>query len=353
MSSNSAPDKDTMKAFIRNMPKAELHVHIEGTLEGPQAQAFAARNKLPVPAEPKGTSSRGFPFHDLPSFLALYYARMSVLRTECDFHDLAWAYLQNAHSQRVVHVEMFFDPQAHVSRGVAFETVMYGLRKAGLRAEKELGMSVKLIMCFLRDWSVESAMETLELAKEEPWRWWIVGVGLDSDEKGNPPEKFAKVFERARVVGRDVGWKVTCHCDVDQENSIRHIGTCVRELGVDRLDHGTNIVEDEGLVEEVRRRGLGLTCCPISNSVLDEKDFKGKEIVELARRGVKTTVNSDDPAYFGGYVGENFEMTAEEMGLSVEDVVSLARNAFEVSWIDDEKKKRFTDQLEEYHESKR
>ena len=347
MTTQVRPIRARMNSFIRGLPKAELHVHVEGTLEPTLARALASRNGVPAPAEPT-SNARGFPFHDLPSFLALYYARMSVLRTEDDFADLAGAYLRRAHAQNVLHVEMFFDPQAHTSRGVAFETVIRGLRRAVLQGEAELGMSVKLIMCFLRDKSVDSALETLETAARMPWVEWIAGVGLDSDEAGNPPENFSGMFSQAKELGKRVGWKVTCHCDVDQVDSIRHIRTCVREIGVDRLDHGTNIVEDEGLAEEVRRKEIGLTCCPISNSVLNEKDFKGREIVELARRGVKTTVNSDDPAYFGGYVQENFEMIAEKMELSVEEVVGLAKNAFEISWIRSEERERFVGKLDEH-----
>lgn len=333
------------RTAIHNLPKAELHVHIEGTLEPSLAAQLAERNNVSAPREPTNTRPGSFPFHDLPSFLALYYARMSCLVAERDFYDLAMAYFRKAAGQNVKHAEVFFDPQAHASRGVAFGTVMKGLMSAKEEAERECGMSVGYIMCFLRDQSAESAMETLDTllgADGGRWRGCVVGIGLDSDEKGNPPEKFAEVFKRVK----GEGIKATIHCDVDQEDSIGHVRTCVRDMQVDRLDHGTNIVEDEGLVEEVRKSGIGLTCCPLSNSVLDAHDFKGKEMVELMRRGVRTTVNSDDPAYFGGYVGENLEKMVAGLGIGVKELAGFERNAFEVAWCGEKRKAELLRELE-------
>lgn len=266
---------------------------------------------------------------------------MTVLQTTQDFFDLTYTYLLKCQEQKILHTEMFFDPQAHTSRGVEIGTVISGIRDAVVRAEAELHVSSSLIMCFLRDMSADSAMATLVQAL--PYKAWIVGVGLDSDERGNPPRKFGAVFERARRERL----RLTCHCDIDQEDSIEHIRYCLEVIGVDRIDHGTNIVEDEGLVEMVRRKGLGLTCCPISNSVVTQ-DFKGQEMRLLMERGVRVTVNSDDPAYFKGYVNENLVMMHEGAGMGVKEIIQLQRNAFNVSWVSTAKRDHFLRELDEY-----
>lgn len=331
-----------MKAFINGLPKAELHVHLEGTLEPTMVRTLATRNKTPLPPSLSALEqNNGYAFHDLTSFLACYYPAMSVLQTSQDFFDLTYTYLLKCKEQNILHTEMFFDPQAHVSRGVGFATVVSGIREAMVKAETELKVSAALIMCFLRDMSAESAMATLMEAL--PYKQWIIGVGLDSDERDNPPEKFAAVFERARKEG----FLLTCHCDIDQEDSIEHIRYCLEVIGVDRIDHGTNIVEDEGLVEMVRRKGLGLTCCPISNSVVT-KDFKGKDMRMLMEKGVRVTVNSDDPAYFRGYVNENLVMMHEGAEMGVKEIIQLQRNALNVSWISTAKREHFVAKLEEY-----
>lgn len=330
-------------SFIAGLPKAELHLHIEGTLEPSLVRQLASRNKIPIPdgISSLTPTSPGYTFNDLTSFLAVYYPNMAVLLTSTDFFDMAYAYLTKAHSQNVVHAEIFFDPQAHTSRGVPFSTVISGLRQALIKAERELGMSASLIMCFLRDMSPEFAMATLTEAL--PYKDCIIGVGLDSDERQNPPAKFAAVFARARREG----WLVTCHCDIDQQDSIEHIRQVLQEIQVDRIDHGTNIVEDASLVELVKQRGIGLTCCPVSNSVVTE-DFKGKEILQLLRAGVKVTVNSDDPAYFRGYMNENLMKMMDETDITREEIVQLQRNAFEVSWISERKRERFLGLLDRY-----
>ncbi|KAF2817249.1 adenosine deaminase [Mytilinidion resinicola] len=330
-------------SVIAGLPKAELHLHIEGTLEPALVRQLASRNKIPIPAAISSltSTSSGYTFNDLTSFLAVYYPNMAVLLTSTDFSDMAYAYLTKAHSQNVVHAEIFFDPQAHTSRGVPFSTVLAGLRQAIIKAERELGMSASLIMCFLRDMSPEFAMATLTEAL--PYKDYIVGVGLDSDERQNPPAKFAAVFARAR----QEGWLVTCHCDIDQQDSIEHIRQVLTEIQVDRIDHGTNIIEDPSLVQLVKERGIGLTCCPVSNSVVTE-DFKGKEILQLLRTGVKVTVNSDDPAYFRGYMNENLTKMAEETDITREEIVQLQRNAFEVAWISERKREGFLKLLESH-----
>jgi len=239
--------------FILSIPKAELHLHIEGTLEPELKFDLARRNGLELPYASVAQMRAAYDFDDLPSFLAQYYEGMSVLRGEQDFYDLAMAYFTRVAAQNLVYVELFFDPQAHTSRGVGFDTVITGLRRAQQDAGARFGIRSGLIMCFLRDLSAESAAETLQQAA--PYRDWIVGVGLDSDESGNPPIKFREVFAAARAQG----YRLTMHCDVDQQDSVAHIWQCLDEIGVDRIDHGVNALEDEALTDEIVRRGLGLT----------------------------------------------------------------------------------------------
>jgi len=324
----------SLESFIVGMPKAELHLHLEGTLEPVLARALAERNGIPMEI---GENT----FTDLTTFLAVYYPRMTVLVTEQDFYDLAWAYLEKAHSQNVIHVEMFFDPQAHTSRGVAFATVIEGYHRAVMAARSELGMSAQLIMCILRDHSVDSAAETLEASLF--YKDWIVGIGLDSDERDNPPAKFAEVFARARAAG----YRVTMHCDVDQVGSIENIRQVIEDIGVDRIDHGTNILEDAGLVDIARERGLGFTSCPLSNGIVSE-GMKSVEIVELLRGGLKVTINSDDPAYFDGYLTENLLALAAITDLDEDEFVRLQRNAFEISWVDEGTRDQFLASLDGY-----
>ncbi|HAS32379.1 MAG TPA: adenosine deaminase, partial [Microbacterium sp.] len=240
-----------LAAFAHGLPKAELHLHLEGTLEPELKFALAARNGIELDQKTVEDVKASYDFTDLTSFLAVYYPAMQVLQTADDFHDLAWAYLQRAKAQGVVHVEMFFDPQAHTSRGVPFAEVITGYRRAAVRAQDELGISAELILCFLRDFSAEYAMATLMEAL--PYKAWIVGVGLDSDERGNPPEKFAAVFARARAEG----FFLTMHCDIDQVGSIDNIRTVLEDIEVDRIDHGTNIVEDPALVDAAIAKGIG------------------------------------------------------------------------------------------------
>jgi adenosine deaminase len=330
-----------LKTFIEGLPKAELHLHLEGTLEPELKFELAARNGLELPYGSVDEMRAAYAFDDLPSFLAVYYEGMSVLRTERDFYDLAMAYFRKARAQNVVYAEVFFDPQAHTSRGIPFPTVIGGLRRAQQDAEASLGLRAQLVMCFLRDLPAESALETLE--QSLPFGDWIVGVGLDSDEKGNPPVKFKDVFARARREG----YRLTMHCDVDQENSVGHIWQCLDEIGVERIDHGVNALEDPALVREINARGLGLTLCPISNSHVTG-DLKANEIKALLDGGVRATINSDDPAYFPGYVNENFGAVQSAAGLSRREIVQLARNAFGVSWLAQDDKERYLDALESY-----
>ena len=330
-----------LAAFIEGMPKAELHLHLEGTLEPELKFELAARNGLDLPYASVEEMRAAYGFDDLPSFLAVYYEGMSVLLKEPDFYDLATAYFRKAHSQNVVYAEVFFDPQAHTSRGIPFETAIEGFRRAQVDAEASLGLRSRLIMCFLRDMSADSAMATLE--QSLPYRDWIVGVGLDSDEKGNPPVKFKDVFARARAEG----YRLTMHCDVDQEDSVGHIWQCLDEIGVERIDHGVNALEDAALVREIERRGLGLTVCPISNSYV-AGGLKATELKHMLDHGLPATVNSDDPAYFPGYVNENVLAAQAAAGLTQEEVVALARNAFTVSWAEPDERTRYLEALDAY-----
>jgi adenine deaminase len=330
-----------LTGFIEGLPKAELHLHLEGTLEPELKFELARRNGLALPYESVDDMRRAYGFNDLASFLAVYYEGMSVLLTERDFYDLGMTYFRKARSQNVVYAEVFFDPQAHTSRGIPFDAVVSGFRRAQQDAEASLGLRSKLIMCFLRDLTVESAMETLERSLE--YRDWIVGVGLDSDEKGNPPAKFKEVFARARREG----YRLTMHCDVDQDNSVAHIWQCLDEIKVERIDHGVNALEDVALIKEINRRHLGLTVCPISNSYVTD-GLKATEIKAMLEQGVRATINSDDPAYFPGYMTENLLAVQDAAQLTQEDVVQLARNAFTVSWLEPDERDGYLDAVETY-----
>ncbi|MGW2278196.1 adenosine deaminase [Streptomyces sp. NPDC001770] len=331
----------TVDPFVAGLPKCELHLHIEGTLEPGLKFALARRNGVELPYADEAALREAYDFDDLPGFLAVYYEGMSVLRTEADFYDLAAAYAAKAHAQNVRYAEIFFDPQAHTARGVAFDTVIRGLTRALDDAERATGFRGRLVMCFLRDFQAEFAMATLVQAL--PYKEWIIGVGLDSDEAGNPPVKFREVFARARAEG----FRLTMHCDVDQQNSTEHIRQVLDEIGVDRIDHGVNALEDPALVARIVERGIGLTVCPISNSHVTD-GLKAAEIRALLDQGVKVTVNSDDPAYFPGYVSENLAALRGPAALSDEELVLLQRNAIEVSWAAPSVRESFLAELDAY-----
>ena len=328
-------------AFIRGLPKIELHLHIEGSLEPELRFALAQRNRTQLAYADVAELRASYRFNDLTSFLVSYSEGMEVLVTADDFYDLAWAYLRRANDENVRYVEMFFDPQAHTSRGVAFGRIVGGLRRAIVDARQQLGVRAELIMCFLRDYPAEYAMATL--VQSLPYREWIVGVGLDSDERDNPPTKFAEVFARAR----SEGYQITMHCDVDQNNTVEHIRQCLDVIGVDRIDHGVNVLESEELTMEVGRRGLGLTTCPISNRWVTG-DLKAAEIKRLLEFGLRVTVNSDDPAYFGAYVTDNLVALQEAADLGPAELVQLERNAIEISWLPSRAKDELITEIERY-----
>jgi adenosine deaminase len=330
-----------MSDFIRGLPKAELHVHLEGTLEPELSFELARRNAIDMPYGSREELLAAYDFHDLPSFLAIYYRAMNVLQHEQDFFELTWQYLLKAREQNIVYAELFFDPQAHTSRGVPFETVIRGIHRAQVQASASLGVDTQLILCFLRDLSADSAMQTF--AQALPYRDWLVGVGLDSDEKGNPPSKFAEVFAAARAAGL----KLTMHCDVNQENSLKHIGQVLNEIRVNRIDHGVNALEDLSLCEQIRGRRLGLTVCPVSNRFVVQS-LTAQEIRRMLELGMLATVNSDDPAYFRAYLNENLIALFEEGGLTIAEIIQLVRNSFEASWVDAPRRAAYRVQLDRY-----
>lgn len=329
------------KDFIYQIPKAELHLHLEGTLEPELKLELARKNQIDIGQDTIEEVQASYQFDDLTSFLGVYYPAMNVLQTRDDFYKLAVSYLKRAKEQNLRYVEMFFDPQAHTSRGVAFADVIEGYYQAVSEAEASFDIKARLIMCFLRDFSEESAIEHYEMAL--PYRDKFIGIGLDSDERDNPPSKFARVFARAKADG----FKITMHCDIDQVGSIENIRQVLHDIKVDRIDHGTNIVEDEELVNYAKANGIGLTCCPVSNGFVTD-DMKGQEIKELLYKGVKVTINSDDPAYFGSYVADDLIAVAEAVDLNQDDIVRLVKNAFEIAWITDEEKEDYLAEVDEF-----
>ncbi len=328
------------KEFVQGLPKAELHVHIEGTLEPELKLKLAQRNHVDIGQSTIQEVKDSYKFTDLASFLAVYYPAMNVLETEQDFYDLAMDYLHRAAKNNVRHVEIFFDPQAHTSRNIPFETAINGLYKATVDA-RALNIDARLIMCFLRDYSRESARKTLEESLK--YQDKFIGIGLDSDEHNNPPMKFFNQFTDATTHNLHI----TAHADIDQKNSIEHITELLEVIGTERIDHGTNIVEDPDLVEYAAKNEIGFTACPLSNSFVSP-EMKGKEILELLNKGVKVSIHSDDPAYFGGYISDNYYALAKNFDLNKDQIVQLAKNSFETSWISNEQKALYLKQIDDY-----
>jgi adenine deaminase len=342
----STPDfsritRDRLPALLRSMPKAELHLHIEGSLEPELIFRLAQRNGVALPYPSVDALRAAYAFTDLQSFLDIYYAGASVLLKEDDFFDMAWAYFERAAADNVVHAELFFDPQTHTSRGVPFETVIRGLEHACRRAHAELGVSAKLILCFLRHLSEDDALATFEQAL--PHRRHFIGVGLDSSERGHPPEKFARVFARAAALG------LKCVAHAGEEGPPEYIRSALDVLKVQRIDHGVRCVEDPALVARLARERIPLTVCPLSNVKLCVYDSLAQHALPaLLAAGVKATINSDDPAYFGGYVNQNFvETFAALPQLGAADAYALARNSFDASFVDDAPKAAWARRLDD------
>lgn len=308
------------------LPKAELHIHIEGSLEPELMLALARRNGVSLPYRDVAEIRAAYAFTRLDDFLAVYYQGMSVLRTAQDFQDLAWAWLCRAAADGVVHAEIFFDPQGHLPRGVSFDTVMQGLTAATDRAERELGLTSALIMCFLRHLDEADAERVLDLAL--PWRARILGVGLDSSELGHPPEKFRNVFRRAR----QEGFRLVCHAG--EEGPPAYVWQALDVLGVDRIDHGNRALEDAELVRRLVRERMPLTVCPLSNLRLCVVPrLEAHPIRRMLEAGLVATVNSDDPAYFGGLVADNFRALQAAIGLTEAEVRVLAGNSFRAAFL--------------------
>ncbi len=326
--------------LLRAMPKAELHIHIEGSLEPELIFALAARNGLSLPYANVEALRAAYAFSDLQSFLDIYYAGASVLLTEADFHDMAWAYFQRAAADHVVHAELFFDPQTHTERGVAMATVIQGLASACHRAQAELGISSQLILCFLRHLSEDAAFTTLDAAL--PFRQHFVGVGLDSSELGHPPEKFARVFARARALSL----KLVAHAG--EEGPPAYIESALDVLQVQRIDHGVRCTDSPALVSRLAAMRMPLTVCPLSNvklCVFDE--LSQHNLKALLNAGLCATVNSDDPAYFGGYINDNFVQTFSALpALTAQDAYTLAANSFEASFATPQQKAAWCAQLD-------
>ena len=331
---------DQLPALVQTMPKAELHIHIEGSLEPELIFALAQRNGVQLTYPSVEALRAAYDFSNLQSFLDIYYAGASVLLKEQDFHDMAWAYFLKAQADNVLHSELFFDPQTHTDRGVPVEVVIKGLHSACERARTELGMSAALIMCFLRHLSEEAALQTLE--QSLPYRHLFIGVGLDSSERGHPPEKFARVFARCK----ELGLHLVAHAG--EEGPPAYIISALDVLQVERIDHGVRCVEDPDLVKRLAQQGTPLTVCPLSNIKLCVfKTMADHNLKTLLQLGLKVTINSDDPAYFGGYMNQNFLAAFAHLDLDANDAYTLARNSFEASFVSDEIKAGWITQLDQ------
>ena len=332
--------REHLPTLLRAMPKAELHLHVEGSLEPELIFRLAQRNGVTLPYASVEALRAAYAFSDLQSFLDIYYAGASVLLKEQDFFDMAWAYLERAAADNVLHAEIFFDPQTHTSRGVPFTTVIQGLEHACRRAHQELRISAKLILCFLRHLSEDEAMATLEEAL--PHKQHFIGVGLDSSERGHPPEKFARVFAKAR----SAGLHVVAHAG--EEGPPAYVRSALDVLKAERIDHGVRSAEDPLLLQRLAKEGVPLTVCPLSNVKLCVfKRLADHNLPGLLAAGLKVTVNSDDPAYFGGYVNQNFlETFAALPQLGAREAYVLARNSFEASFADAGAKAQWIRQLD-------
>lgn len=332
-----------LRKVLQHMPKAELHMHIEGSLEPELIFALAKRNGVTLNYASVEELRRAYAFTDLQSFLDIYYAGASVLLTEQDFYDMAWAYLQRAHADNVRHTEMFFDPQTHTERGVAFETVINGLHRAVQDAATQWNMSGALIMCFLRHLSEEEAFATLEQAL--PHRDKFIGVGLDSSERGHPPEKFARVFARCK----ELGLHLVAHAG--EEGPPEYIRSALDVLGVERIDHGVRCLEDPALTARLAREKIPLTVCPLSNVKLRVFDKAADHnLRQLLDAGLVVTVNSDDPAYFGGYVNDNFIQMFEALPLEKHHAQQMARNSFAAAFLDEPTRQKYLGEVERFFE---
>ena len=330
-----------MKEFIQNLPKAELHLHIEGTLEPEMMFELAQRNNIDLPYKSVSEVKEAYDFEDLQSFLDIYYQGSEVLQTERDFYDLTWAYLQKAAKDNVRHTEIFFDPQTHTDRGIAFETVYQGIYKALQDGKDKLGISSQLILSFLRHLTQEQAFTTLEQAL--PYKETMVAVGLDSAEQGNPPSKFKEVFEKAQAEG----FLSVAHAG--EEGPPEYIWEAINLLSVSRIDHGVRSMEDPELLNYLTDKQIPLTVCPLSNVELKVFDSMVEHnLKELLQQGICVTLNSDDPAYFGGYVADNYQAAQSALDLTEQELYQIAKNSFQASFLSPEAKFKLIAELEDY-----
>lgn len=330
-----------IEVFIRKMPKAELHVHIEGTLEPNLMLKLARRNNISVKYKSEKSLRQAYNFSDLQEFLDVYYEGSKVLVKEEDFYELTLSYFKKAKEQNVVHAEIFFDPQTHLKRGVEFKTIINGISRATVIARKKLKISSRVIMCFLRDLSEKDAFKTLELALQ--YKKWIYAIGLDSAEIGNSPVKFKKVFRKAAKYGLCA----TAHAG--EEGPAQYIWDALKELKVLRIDHGNRCVDDEKLIRELARRQIPLTLCPLSNLKLKVvKKIESHPIRAMMANGLLVTINSDDPAYFGGYVNENYLLIQKTFNLTKEELITLSKNSFLASFLSEKEKLARIKKLNQY-----
>jgi len=336
-----AVDTTEEAAFIRDVPKAELHIHIEGSLEPELVFALAAKHKVKLPYASVDALRRAYDFHNLQSFLDIYYAGADVLRDEDDFAAMTAAYLARANADGVVHAEIFFDPQTHTQRGIPFATVMAGITRALAQGEREFGLTSRLILCFLRHLPADDAMRTLREAL--PYKSAIHGVGLDSSEVGHPPSKFVDVFRAAR----EAGFRAVAHAG--EEGPPAYIREALDLLHVERIDHGVRCESDDALCRRLAAERIPLTVCPLSNVKLGVfPRMEQHNLKRLLDRGLRITVNSDDPAYFGGYVVDNYLAAQKALGLSRDDIVTLARNSFAASFLPDGDKMAWSAKIDAY-----
>ena len=328
--------------FIEGIPKAELHLHIEGTFEPELMFKIAQRNNIPINYNSIDELKKAYNFNNLQEFLDMYYAAAKVLIHIQDFYDLTWAYLTKVHEQNLIHTEIFFDPQTHTDRGVSFNTVIQGIHSALEDGKEKLGISSKLIMCFLRHLDEAAAFETLNQAL--PYKNWIAGVGLDSSEMGHPPSKFERVFSKAR----EEGFITVAHAGED--GPAEYVWEAINLLKVSRIDHGNQSLDDDQLIKHIAEKQIPLTVCPLSNLELKVvNDLKDHPLMKLMEAGLMVTINSDDPAYFGGYVNENYTCIASALNLSKKQITELAKNSIKSSFLPDGDKEKIIMQIEEYY----
>ncbi|MBU0489116.1 MAG: adenosine deaminase [Bacteroidetes bacterium] len=329
-----------MEELIRKIPKAELHIHIEGSFEPELMFEIAKRNQVSIPYKSVDDLRKAYNFNNLQEFLDIYYAGANALQNEADFYDLTYAYMLKAAEQNILHTEIFFDPQTHTERGIRFETVLSGICHALEDSRKNLGVSSNLIVCILRHLSAVSGMETLEMAIRHKDK--IIGIGLDSSEVGHPPVKFAEVYKRAK----EEGFVLVAHAG--EEGPPEFVWEALNVLQIDRLDHGNRSLEDESLVAELVKRNIALTVCPLSNYKLAVvKDLTKHPLKLMLDKGMFATINSDDPAYFGGYLNENYQAMYRNLNLSKEEIIRLAKNSFLASFLPEAKKQRYLNLIDE------